>query len=136
MGKTLRRIYRNPRTVCISLPTTLPPLNPIFSSTRLKRIYILFSAKHGLNAFDHQMLSHLSQKLLTERGTQPYTLQAIITKADLVPTKDLPSSISLIQKAIWESAPLCLPAIVTSTALSPPFQIDRVRKNILDVCGL
>jgi GTP-binding protein len=81
------------------------------------------------------MLSHLSQKLVTPRGTQPYTLQAIITKADLVPTNDLPTSIAVIQKAIWESAPLCLPAIVTSTALSPAFQIDRVRKNIADACG-
>jgi len=103
---------------------------------QLKQIYILFSAKHGLNNFDHQMLSHLSRKLMTLRGTQPYTLQAIITKADLVPANNLPTSIALIQKAIWESAPLCLPAIVTSTALSPPFQIDRVRKNIVDACGL
>ncbi|KAF8799262.1 P-loop containing nucleoside triphosphate hydrolase protein [Phlegmacium glaucopus] len=103
---------------------------------QLKRIYILFSAKNGLNAFDHQMLSLLSQKLVTERGTQPYTLQAIITKADLVPTNNLSTSIALMQKAIWESAPLCLPAIVTSTALNPPFQIDRVRKNIAEACGL
>jgi len=103
---------------------------------QLKRIYILFSAKIGLNAFDHQMLSHLSQKLVTPQGTQPYTLQAIITKADLVPTSDLRTSIALIQKVIWESAPLCLPAIVTSTAMSPPFQIDLVRRNIKEACGL
>lgn len=103
---------------------------------QLKRIYILFNAKHGLNAFDRQMLSHLSQKLVTQRGTQPYTLQAIITKADLVPIDNLPTTIALIQKAIWESASLCLPPIVTSTTSSPPFQIDRVRKNIADACGL
>lgn len=111
-------------------------LKTLYFSIRLKRIYILFSAKHGLNTFDHQMLSHLSQKLVTSRGTQPYTLQAIITKADLVPTNNLSTSIALIQKAIWESAPLCLPPIVTSTALNPPFQIDRVRKSIADACGL
>ena len=81
------------------------------------------------------MLSHLSQKLVTPRGTQPYTLQAIITKADLVPVDDL-VTLSSIQKDIWKSAPLCLPAIVTSTAMSPPFQIDLVRKNIADVCGI
>jgi GTP-binding protein len=116
--------------------TTSLPLNQFFLKIRLKRIYILFTAKHGLNAFDHEMLSHLSQKLLTPRGTQPYTLQAIITKADQVSTDLLPTSISLIQKAIWEFAPLCLPPIITSTVLSPPFQIDLVRKNIADVCGL
>ena len=121
-----------------------PPLTALhsterysFFSIRLKRIYILFTAKHGLNEFDRQMLSHLSKKLVTPRGTQPYTLQAIITKADLVTTADdLPKKISLIQRDIWKSAPLCLPAIVTSVALSPPFQIDLVRKNIVDVCGL
>ena len=82
------------------------------------------------------MLTHLSQKLVTPRGTQPFTLQAIITKADLVRTEELATHLLLMQKAIWESAPLCLPAIVTSTALSPQFQIDLVRKNIADVCGL
>ena len=82
------------------------------------------------------MLSHLSQKLVTPRGTQPYTLQAIITKVDLVPANDLATSLSSIQKDIWKSAPLCLPAIVTSTTMSPPFQIDLVQKNIADVCGL
>jgi len=126
-----RTQYAFPFQLRSSHSTNLP-----FFSIRLKRIYILFSAKHGLNAFDHQMLSHLCQKLVTLRGTQPYTLQAIITKADLVPTNNLPTSIALIQKAIWESAPLCLPAIVTSTALNPPFQIDCVRKNIADACGL
>ena len=70
------------------------------------------------------------------RGTQPFTLQAIITKADQVRTQELPKQLSLIQKDIWESAPLCLPAIVTSTAMSPQFQIDLVQKNIADACGL
>ena len=139
VGRTLRRIYWNPRTVCIPQLTLLHLTKRYFSfffSIRLKRIYILFTAKHGLNAFDRQMLSHLSQKLVTARGTQPFTLQAIITKADLVTTDDLATNISLMQKDIWESAPLCLPAIVTSTAMSPPFQIDLVQKNIADVCGL
>ena len=107
-----------------------------FLSIRLKRVYILFTAKNGLNAFDRQMLAFLSEKLMTPRGTQPFTLQAIITKADQVRIEELQTNLSLIQKDIWESAPLCLPAIVTSTALSPPFQIDLVQKNIADACGL
>ena len=107
-----------------------------FYIIRLKRVYILFTAKNGLNAFDRQMLTFLSEKLMTPRGTQPFTLQAIITKADQVRIEELQTNLSLIQKDIWESAPLCLPAIVTSTALSPPFQIDLVQKNIADACGL
>ena len=108
-----------------------------FFSIRLRQIYILFTAKHGLNAVDYEMLTHLSKKLVTLRGPQPFTLQAIITKADLVPTESLQMHISYIQKDIWECAPLCLPPIVTSCARrSPHFQIDLVRKNIADVCGL
>jgi GTP-binding protein len=115
----------------VALNQTLP-----FSLIRLKRIYILFTARHGLNVYDHGMLAQLSQKLVSPRGTQPFTLQAIITKADQLRPDDLSRSISLIQKDIWKSAPLCLPAIVTSTDMKPPFQIDLVQKNIADACGL
>lgn len=108
----------------------------LFFSIRLKRIYILFTARHGLNESDHQMLSHLSKKLVTPQGKQPFTLQAIITKADQLLPKELSTNVPLIQKAIWESAPLCLPAIVTSTAMSPHFQINLVRQNIAEACGL
>lgn len=134
-GKLFDEYIENRKQYAFStLHHCVAPTQP--NVTRLKRIYILFTAKHGLNAFDHEMLSHLSQKLLTLQGTQPYTLQAIITKADLVRPNDLRASIALIQKSILESAPLCLPAIVTSTALRPPFQIDSVRKNIMDACGV
>jgi GTP-binding protein EngB required for normal cell division len=103
---------------------------------RLKRIYILFTAEHGLNACDHEMLSYLSQKLITPRGTQPFTLQAIVTKSDRLPPRALSTCVSFIQKAIWRTAPLCLPVIVTSTSKESPLNVDLVQKNIAEACGL
>ncbi|KIM44777.1 hypothetical protein M413DRAFT_442740 [Hebeloma cylindrosporum] len=102
----------------------------------LRRIYILFNAKHGLNAFDARMLSMLSESLVTARGVQPFTLQAIITKADTVPVDQLEPVIAKIREDIWAAAPLCLPPIVTSTEMSPPFGVDLVRHNIANACSL
>ncbi|KAG6817129.1 hypothetical protein H0H87_012320 [Tephrocybe sp. NHM501043] len=102
----------------------------------LRRIYILFNAKHPLNGFDIQMLTHLSTKLIDERGRQPFTLQAVITKADCIPPDKVPETIVQLRKDIWKAAPLCLPPIVTSATMNPPFGIDDVRKSIADACGL
>ncbi|KAG5642159.1 hypothetical protein DXG03_003543 [Asterophora parasitica] len=102
----------------------------------LRRVYILFNAKHPLNASDTQMLEHISSKLLSKRGTQPFTLQAVITKADSIPGDKISETITKLRKDIWEAAPLCLPPIVTSATMSPPFGIDEVRQNIADACGL
>jgi hypothetical protein len=99
-------------------------------------VYILFNAKHGLNASDKGMLAHLSSLLLTPRGTQPWTLQSIITKADTIPLANISTVINSIRKEIHEAAPLCLPPIVTSTEMRPPFGIDEVRDNIIDACGI
>lgn len=99
-------------------------------------MYILFNAKHGLNAYDREMLAHLSGLLITPRGTQPWTLQSIITKADTIPLDDIPTVIRKLRKDIHEAAPLCLPPIVTSTEMKPPFGVDEVRENIVDACGL
>ncbi|KAJ7609016.1 P-loop containing nucleoside triphosphate hydrolase protein [Roridomyces roridus] len=103
---------------------------------QLKRVYILFNGKHLLNSADVQMLAHLSETLMTEDGVQPFTLQAVITKADCIPDKSLGQVIPQIRKQIWEAAPLCLPPIVTSAAMRPMFGIDTVRANIAEACGL
>ncbi|KXN83964.1 putative GTP-binding protein EngB [Leucoagaricus sp. SymC.cos] len=102
----------------------------------LRRVYILFNAKHGLNAFDAGMLEHLSRFLLTPRGTQPWTLQSIITKVDTIPADKIVAVITKIRKEIHRAAPLCLPPIVTSTEMKPPIGIDQVQDNIIDACGI
>ncbi|GLB43219.1 putative 50S ribosome-binding GTPase [Lyophyllum shimeji] len=102
----------------------------------LRRVYILFNAKHPLNAFDTQMLAHISSKLISDRGRQPFTLQAVITKADSIPSDKIPETIAKMRKDIWEAAPLCLPPVITSATMHPPLGIDEMRKNIADACGL
>jgi GTP-binding protein len=82
------------------------------------------------------MLSMLSESLVTARGTQPFTLQAIITKADTVPVDQLEPVIGKMRQDIWAAAPLCLPPIVTSAEMRPPFGLDLVRQNITNACGL
>ncbi|KAG2011292.1 hypothetical protein CC2G_011433 [Coprinopsis cinerea AmutBmut pab1-1] len=113
----------------------MPPQGPN-STSRLRRVYILFNAKHGLNEFDRQMLQHLSQKLISTDGTQPWTLQSVITKADLVPTSQLSNTISRMRKEIFEASPLCLPPLITSCEMNPPFGIEKVRENIAQACQL
>ncbi|KAJ3501519.1 hypothetical protein NLJ89_g9302 [Agrocybe chaxingu] len=103
---------------------------------QLKRIYILFNAKHGLNAFDKEMLAHLSTLLLNEQGVQTFTLQSVITKADDVPVDSLQTNLLQIKKDIWQAAPLCLPPIITSAEMKPPFGIEELRKNIESACAL
>lgn len=82
------------------------------------------------------MLAHLSSLLITPSGQQPWTLQAIITKADTIPSDDVAEAIKKLRKDIFEAAPLCLPPIITSTQMNPMFGIDEVRKSIVDACGL
>jgi len=109
----------------------------------LKRVYILFNGKHPLNHFDLQMLTHLagSSPLPDPRDTQsqsqsrPWSLQAIITKADCIPPDKAQQVLTTMRTQIWEAAPLCLPSIVTSTQMDPPFGIEEVRMNIADACG-
>ncbi|KAJ6465170.1 P-loop containing nucleoside triphosphate hydrolase protein [Mycena vitilis] len=104
---------------------------------QLKRIYILFNGKHLLNPADLEMLANLSDTLFSQQdGTQSYTLQSIITKADCIANKSVGEVIPKIQKQIWEAAPLCLPPIVTSAMMRPMFGIEEVRANIAEACGL
>jgi GTP-binding protein len=114
------------------------PNVPFFSDTesRLKRIYILFNGKHLLNAVDLEMLANLSGTLFSKEGTQTYTLQAIITKVDCIPSQSLDQVIPKIQKQIWEAAPLCLSPIITSAMMRPMFGVDAVRRDIAEAAGL
>lgn len=103
---------------------------------QLKRVYIVFNAKHGLNEIDSHMLQHLSTFLIARDGTQPFTLQSVITKVDLVPGDQLAKTIAGMKKEIFAAAPLCLPPILTSCEMKPLFGVDKVQKNIAQACGL
>lgn len=132
--------YLETRKEC-AYPLSLSPSLPFHNPTnphplRLKRIYILFNAKHGLNPSDTQMLTHLSTFLLSPTtGTQPFTLQSVITKLDLLPQGQLQSVIGKMKKEIFEAAPLCLPPILTSCEMNPAYGVEKVRKSIAEACG-
>ena len=96
-------------------------------------MYILFSAKHGLNDIDKMMLHQLNEQCHASGGLR-WTLQAVITKADELFHREF-KNIRKIQEDILEAAPLCLPPILTA-AEQPHFGIDNVRANIMEACGL
>lgn len=101
---------------------------------RLKRVYILFNAKHGLNEIDRMMLQSLDEQIQSSKGNR-FTLQAILTKVDTLES-DSVAMVKKTQKEIFQTAPTCLPALLTSSTRRPPFGIDEVRRNIAEACGL
>jgi GTP-binding protein len=82
------------------------------------------------------MLARLSSLLLDEKGRQRFTIQAVITKGDTIPSLDGQDALGRIRQNIFEIAPLCLSPILTSAEMKPPFGIDTLRHNILSACGL
>ncbi|KAF8906104.1 P-loop containing nucleoside triphosphate hydrolase protein, partial [Mucidula mucida] len=107
----------------------------ILTRLQLRRIYITFNGKHDLNQYDSQLLQHLSANIISSEGQQRYTMQAVITKADeLTKLKGAQSMVESLRKQIWEAAPLCLPPIVTSAKMVPPFGIEELRTNIVEAC--
>lgn len=98
-------------------------------------MYILINAKHGINEADELMLRDLDAKI--QSGSR-WTLQAIITKADLVPLNRA-TTISRIKQAIFEQAPTCLPPIVTASpkkSKSAPPGVNDLRTSIVEACAL
>ena len=82
------------------------------------------------------MLQHLSTFLISETGTQPFTLQSVITKVDLVPPGQMDKTLAGMKEQIFKAAPLCLPPILTTCEMNPYFGVDQVRKSIAQACGL
>lgn len=97
-------------------------------------MYVLLNAKHGASEADRQMLRHLDKKV--QSGESRWTLQAIITKTDLVSCHNLDAAIKGITHAIFENAPTCLPPIVTASLKSNGLGVNDVRRSIVEACGL
>ncbi len=79
------------------------------------------------------MLQHLDEKI--QSGGARWTLQAIITKADLVSPHNLDAAIEGIKRAIFKVAPTCLPPIVTASLKSNGLGVNDVRRSIVEACG-
>lgn len=98
-------------------------------------MYVLLNAKHGTSEADRLMLQHLDKKV--QSGERRWTLQAIITKADLVSSHNLDAAIEGIKQTIFENAPTCLPPIVTASLKSNGgLGLNDVRRSIVEACGL
>ncbi len=105
-----------------------------YLSLRLCRVYILLNAKHGVNEADKLMLQDLDEKI--QSGSR-WTLQAIITKADLVPL-NRDTTISSIKRTIFGHAPTCLPPIVTASlkSTSTSLGVNDLRMSVIEACAL
>ena len=98
-------------------------------------MFILFNAKHGLNEIDKMMLRSLDEQCQASGGVD-WTLQAIITKTDALRTGEIVKTIKSIQRDIAETAPTCLPPILTSAHEHPHLGVEDVRQSITEACGL
>ncbi|KAI0642386.1 P-loop containing nucleoside triphosphate hydrolase protein [Trametes meyenii] len=103
--------------------------------SELRRVYILFHAKHGLNEVDRMMLSSLDEQCQSSAGLK-FTVQGIITKVDTLRDSEISKAIKTIQKDIFDTAPTCLPPIITSALEHPHYGVDQVRLSIQEACGL
>jgi GTP-binding protein len=97
-------------------------------------VYVLLNAKHGANEADKLMLRQLDDKV--QSGSVRWTLQAIITKADLVSLHNQQAAIEGINSSIFENAPTCLPPIVTASLKSNGLGVNDVRRSIVEACNL
>jgi GTP-binding protein len=103
---------------------------------RLRRVYILFNAKHGMNETDIAMLKSLNDRCLSSAAGSALTLQAVITKADVILPEQVEQIIPKMRKQIFDAAPTCLPPIITSALMRPQFGIQEMRGSIIEACGL
>ena len=104
---------------------------------RLRRIYLLINAKHGVTDFDKNMLQHLNDKLHASVGTRAQlSLQAILTKVDTIPANDASTMIKQIQSDIFQYAPICMPPLLTTITPKFAFGVDMVKASIVETCGV
>ncbi len=87
-----------------------------------------------MNEADRLMLQDLDNKI--QSGDVRWTLQAIITKADLVSSHNLDATKESIKRTIFENAPTCLDPIVTASLKSDGLGVKDVRRSIVEACGL
>ena len=79
------------------------------------------------------MLQSLDERVQASAGLK-FTLQAVITKVDIIPDRELANSITQMREEIAEVAPTCLDPIITSTAKHPYIGINAVRDAIIQAC--
>ena len=134
MGRAFRPLRPTSQRVSNTHDCTVLVLANV-SVYRLRRVFILFNAKHGLNEIDHMMLRSLDEQCQASGGLK-WTLQAIITKLDTLRPGELEKTVKNMQTDIFQTAPSCLPPLLTSAHERPSVGVDNVRQSIVEACGL
>lgn len=80
------------------------------------------------------MLQSLEEKCQEQTNANPWTLQAIITKADQM-TGDR-AALRAIQDDIFKTAPECLPALAAAITKRAQVGVERIRESMIEACGL
>ena len=98
--------------------------------TRLRRVYILINAEHGVTTDDTLMLQFLER----ESELKSFTVQPVLTKLDKVPKPMISKVVQVHQRAIMEASPKCLPPIQSAVGRRQMGALE-LRHSILQACG-
>lgn len=110
----------------------------MYDFNRLRRIFILLNAKHGVTEVDEVMLADLENKLnapvegIPSRGRP--SLQVIITKIDELPVSQTEAlkRIDAMKRSISECAPSSLESILTAFTKQHTLGVEDVRKSMME----
>lgn len=128
MGCLVGLVYRSPlRVRCVTILCQSPS---IYHVSRLRRVYILINAPHGITTSDEQVLETLQQKCSNREVRTPISFQAVLTKIDLLPSKGGREQIDDISQRLLNIAPSCLPPLLTSSK-TPQMGIEQLRASIV-----
>jgi GTP-binding protein len=109
-----------------------------FDSLRLRRVYILFDPRTGLNKYDLAMLQFLDAHChaSSSSSTLRFTVQAVLTKMDLIPRGKIQAATDKMRMEITGACPTCLPPIITTVRTVPRFGVEEMRESIVEACGI
>ncbi|KAG8708298.1 hypothetical protein FRC09_001325, partial [Ceratobasidium sp. 395] len=102
---------------------------------RLRRIFLLINAKHGISASDKAMLQDLDTRFKGSAGLS-FTYQVVLTKMDCVPISQLASVLGKTTQDTRQFAPTAVPEVMWTAA---PRQgngigIQQLRNAIIQSC--
>lgn len=103
----------------------------ILVEIRLRRVYILINAEHGVTADDRFMLQFLGRE---SQQIKRFSVQPVLTKLDKVPLPLVSRVVEVHQRTISEALPTCLPVIQTAVGKRKLGRV-QLQHSILQACG-
>ncbi|KAH9933448.1 uncharacterized protein B0H18DRAFT_983749 [Fomitopsis serialis] len=98
---------------------------------QLRRVFLIIDASKGLGAPDESMLQYIASFEKPKFSVQP-----VLTKADLVKPGDRDEVAQQIQEAIQKALPSASPPIITCSRLGSNLGIQEMRTSIAEACGM